>query len=309
MASKSKILVIGGTGYIGKYIVNASAKAGHPTFALLRDTAASSGTERGKLLESFMKSGVTFLQGDLNDHGSLVRAIKQVDVVISTVGKQLIQEQVKIIDAIKEAGNVKRFFPSEFGNDVDHIHAVDPALSMWNKKVKIRRTIESEGIPHTIVVSNFFFGHFLHNLAQPGAATPPRDKVVILGDGNPKVIFNKEEDIGNITIKAVDDLRTLNKIVYIKSPHNIVSFNDLVSLWEKKIGKTLEKVYVPEEQLLKEIQAATHPVNVTLSLKHSAFVKGDHTNYEIDPSIGVEASELYPDVKYSSVDDYMNQFV
>ncbi|KAK9942513.1 hypothetical protein M0R45_008175 [Rubus argutus] len=34
--TKSKILFIGGTGYIGKFIVEASAKAGHPTFALVR---------------------------------------------------------------------------------------------------------------------------------------------------------------------------------------------------------------------------------------------------------------------------------
>ncbi|XP_043688429.1 phenylcoumaran benzylic ether reductase Pyrc5-like [Telopea speciosissima] len=309
MASKSKILIIGGTGYIGKYIVKASAKSGHPTFALLRETTAASGTERGNLLESFTKSGVSFLQGDLNDHGSLVKAIKQVDVVICTVGKQLIQEQVKVIAAIKEAGNVKRFFPSEFGNDVDNIHAVEPALSMWNKKVKIRRTVEAERIPHTIVVSNFFAGHFLPSLAQTGATTPPRDKVVILGDGNPRVICNKEEDIGTYTIKTVDDPRTLNKILYIKPPGNSISFNELVSLWEKKIGKTLERVYVSEEQLLKDIQAAPFPVNVTLSLEHSAFVKGDHTNYKIDPSIGLEASELYPDVKYTTIDDYMNQFV
>ena len=47
------------------------------------------------------------LQGDLNDHESLVKAIKQVDVVISTVGRLQFSDQVKIIAAIKEAGNVK----------------------------------------------------------------------------------------------------------------------------------------------------------------------------------------------------------
>ena len=47
------------------------------------------------------------MQGDLYDHGSLVKAIKQVDVVISTVGHLQIVDQVKIIAAIKEAGNVK----------------------------------------------------------------------------------------------------------------------------------------------------------------------------------------------------------
>ena len=67
-------------------------------------------------------------------------------------------------------------------------------------------------------------------------------------------VFNKEDDIGTFTIKAVDDPRTLNKILYIKPPKNTCSFNELVALWEKKIGKTLEKVYVSEEQLLKDIQ-------------------------------------------------------
>lgn len=47
------------------------------------------------------------MQGDLYDHESLVKAIKQVDVVISTVGQMQLADQSKIIDAIKEAGNVK----------------------------------------------------------------------------------------------------------------------------------------------------------------------------------------------------------
>ncbi|XP_043690187.1 phenylcoumaran benzylic ether reductase POP1-like [Telopea speciosissima] len=308
MASKSKILIIGGTGYIGKFIVEASAKSGHPTFALLRDTEAVSGTdEKSKLLQSFKNSGVTFLQGDLNDHESLVKAIKQVDVVIVTVGKQLVQEQVKIIAAIKEAGNVKRFFPSEFGNDADRIQAVEPALSTYMIKASIRRVVESEGIPYTFVVNNHFGDYFFRTFGQDGATAPPREKIVIMGDGNPKVVYNNEEDIGTYTIKAVDDPRTLNKILYIKPPGNILSFNEVVSLWEKKIGKTLEKVYIPGEQVLKNIQGATFPANLVMSLNHAVFVSG--VKLEIDPSIGVEASELYPEVKYASVDEQLNKFV
>ena len=41
------------------------------------------------------------------EHEGLVKAIKQVDVVISTVGFMQLADQLKIIDAIKEAGNVK----------------------------------------------------------------------------------------------------------------------------------------------------------------------------------------------------------
>lgn len=308
MAEKSKILIIGGTGYIGKFIVEASAKSGHPTFALARESSVSDPV-KGKIFEGFKNSGVTILIGDLNDHESLVKAIKQVDVVISTVGQLQLADQTKIIAAIKEAGNVKRFFPSEFGNDVDRTRAVEPAKSTFADKAKIRRTIEAEGIPHTYVSSNYFAGYSLPTLVQPGVTAPPRDKVIILGDGNTKAVFNYEEDIGTYTIKAVDDPRTLNKILYVKPPKNIYSFNELVALWEKKIGKTLEKEYVSEEQLVKQIQEAPIPVNIILAINHSIFLKGDQTYFEIEPSFGVEASELYPDVKYTTVEEYLDRFV
>lgn len=60
MAAKSKILIIGGTGYIGKFIVEASAKEGHPTFALVRESSLSDPV-KGKLIDSFKSLGVTLL--------------------------------------------------------------------------------------------------------------------------------------------------------------------------------------------------------------------------------------------------------
>ncbi|KAI3464936.1 hypothetical protein Pfo_021599 [Paulownia fortunei] len=308
MAEKSKILIVGGTGYIGKFIVEASAKSGHPTFALLRETTASDPV-KSKLIEGFKNSGVTILKGDLNDQESLVKAIKQVDVVISTVGQLQLADQVKIIAAIKEAGNIKRFLPSEFGNDVDRARAVEPAKSAWAVKVEIRRAIEAEGIPYTFVSANYFAGYSLPTLMQPGFPPPPRDKVTILGDGNAKAVFNDERDVGTYTIRAVDDPRTLNKILYMKPSKNIYSFNEIVSLWEKKIGKTLEKFYLPEDQLLKQIAESPIPINIILAINHSVFVNGDQTYFEIEPSFGVEASELYPDVKYTTAEEYLDQFV
>lgn len=54
---------------------------------------------------------------------------------------------------------------------------------------------------------------------------------------------------------------------------------------------------------------ASFPLNVILSISHTAFVKGDHTNFAIEPSFGLEASEAYPDVKYTPVDEILNQYV
>ncbi|KAJ4967591.1 hypothetical protein NE237_019440 [Protea cynaroides] len=130
-----------------------------------------------------------------------------VDVVISTVGITQLRDQLKIIAAIKEAGTVK---------------IVSMLLSQQRQSIRrwLKSAGEAEGIPYTYVSTNFF-GDFLRVLAQFGAIAARRDKVIILGDGNPKVIFNKEEDIGTYTIKAVDDPRTLNKVLYLRLPANI----------------------------------------------------------------------------------------
>lgn len=70
--------------------------------------------------------------------------------------------------------------------DVDRSSAVEPAKSMFELKVQIRRAIEAAGIPYTYVSSNNFAGYFLPTFSQPGVTAPPRDKVVILGDGTAK---------------------------------------------------------------------------------------------------------------------------
>ena len=60
MAEKSKILVIGGTGSIGKFVVQAGAKSGHPTFALVRESAFADPV-KGKVIQEFKNSGVTLI--------------------------------------------------------------------------------------------------------------------------------------------------------------------------------------------------------------------------------------------------------
>ncbi|KFK44106.1 hypothetical protein AALP_AA1G216600 [Arabis alpina] len=305
---RSKILVIGATGLIGKVIVEGSAKSGHSTFALVRE-ASLADPIKAKLVQSFKHLGVTILYGDLNEKESLVNAIKLVDVVISAVGRPQILDQINIIDAIKESGNVKRFLPSEFGNDVDRTIAIEPTLSEFIMKAQIRRAIEAAEIPYTYVVTGCFAGLFVPCLGQYHLRlkSPPRDKVSIYGNG--KAIINTEEDIVAYTLKAVDDPRTLNKILYIHPPKNIVSQNEMVALWERKIGKSLEKIYVSEEELLKSIQVSQPPMTFLLGLIHTILVKGDFTSFTIDPSFGVEASQLYPEVKFTSVDEFLNQFV
>lgn len=60
MANKSSILFIGGTGYIGKYIVEASARSGHTTLVLVRNSTLTS-PSRSTTIDNFKNLGVRFL--------------------------------------------------------------------------------------------------------------------------------------------------------------------------------------------------------------------------------------------------------
>jgi leucoanthocyanidin reductase len=57
-------------------------------------------------------------------------------------------------------------------------------------------------------------------------------------------------DIGKFTMKTVDDVRTINKSVHFRPSNNFYNMNELASLWEKKIGRTLPRVTVTEHDLL-----------------------------------------------------------
>ncbi|XP_054786100.1 probable pinoresinol-lariciresinol reductase 3 [Prosopis cineraria] len=307
---KSKILIIGATGRLGYLLTKASLDFSHPTFALARESAFSDPIKSRKL-QSLTDSGATILKGSLQDEVSLVEAVKQVDVVISAVSAKQILDQKLLIQVIKQVGSIKRFVPSEFGSDPDkvRISILDAGYNFYKHKVEIRRLVEAEGIPYTCISCNFFMSLLIPSLVQPGLKVPPRDKVTIFGDGNTKGVFVEESDVAAFTINAVDDPRTLCKVLYLRPPGNVYSISELIDLWETKTGKKLEKSHVSEEDLLKNIKETTFPDNFEKLFIYSAFILGDHTYFNIDSRSGVEGSELYPHVKYTTISEFLGTLV
>lgn len=302
---KSKVLIIGATGKLGYHIAKASIEGSHPTFALVRDSAFSDPLKSDKL-RSLSDAGAVLLKGSLEDQKSLVEAVKKVDAVICAIpGTQALAQQ-NLIRAIKLAGNIKRFIPSEFGLDPEKVQISGMDYNFYSSKAEIRRMVEDEGIPYTYISCNFFMSYLLPSLVQPGLKTPPRDQVTIFGDGNVKGVFVKEADVAAFTISAVDDPRTLNKVMYLRPAGNVYSMNELVEIWESKIGKKLERLYVSEEELLTRIKETPYPDNRHLVFIYSAFVKGDQTYFDIDSSRGVEGTQLYPHVQYTTISQYLD---
>jgi hypothetical protein len=66
-----------------------------------------------------------------------------------------------------------------------------------------------------------------------------------------------------------------------------------------------------EDELIRVTNSAEDPIpmnSILLSIGHAVHIKREH-EFEIDPAKGVDASELYPDVKYTTVDQYLDRLL
>ncbi|KAL6337690.1 hypothetical protein AAG906_037283 [Vitis piasezkii] len=310
---KSKVLIIGGTGYLGRRLVKASLAQGHETYVLQRPDMGVD-IEKVQMLLSFKEQGARLVLGSFNDHQSLVEAVKLVDVVICAISGVHIRShqillQLKLVDAIKEAGNIKRFLPSEFGTDPATMeNAMEPGRVTFDDKMVVRKAIQDAGIPFTYVSANCFAGYFLGGLCQPGSILPSRDHVVLLGDGNQKAIYVDEDDIAMYTIKTIDDPRTLNKTLYLRPPQNILSQREVVEVWEKLIGKQLHKSSISKEEFLATMKTQNYAEQVGLTHYYHVCYEGCLANFEIGDE-AEEASQLYPEINYTTVHEYMKRYL
>ncbi|KAL3635777.1 hypothetical protein CASFOL_020324 [Castilleja foliolosa] len=311
--SKSKVLVVGGTGYIGKRLVRASLAEGHPTYVLRRSEIGLDIDKLQAMLE-YKRQGAQLIEASFSDHRSLVEAVKQVDVVVCAMSGVHFRShnlllQLKLVDAIKEAGNIKRFLPSEFGVDPARMeHALEPGRVTFDEKMIVRKAIEEAQIPYTYVSANCFAGYFVGNLSQMETLLPPKHNVRIYGDGNVKAVFMDEDDVAKYTIKTLDDPRTLNKTLYLRPPENILSQRELVQKWETLTGKTLDKTTISKQDFLAQISGGDFVMQVGMGHFYHIFYEGCLTNFEIGEN-GEEASKLYPEIEYTRVHDYMKRYI
>ncbi|KAJ9707433.1 hypothetical protein PVL29_002452 [Vitis rotundifolia] len=217
--------------------------------------------------------------------------------------------QVKLVEAIKEAGNIKRFLPSEFGMDPSRMgDALEPGRVSFDEKMIVRKAIEEAKIPHTCVSANCFAGYFVPNLSQMAALTPPKEKVCLYGDGNVKAVFVDEDDVATYAIKTIDDPRTLNKTVYIRPPENILSQRQIVEMWEKLTGKTLDKSSISKKDFLASMKGMDYASQVGVGHFYHIYYEGCLTNFKIEEG-GEEATKLYPEVNYKRMDEYLKLYV
>ncbi|KAF7054573.1 hypothetical protein CFC21_062233 [Triticum aestivum] len=304
-------LIVGATGYIGRFVAEACLDSGRRTFILVRPGNAC--PARAASVDALLRKGALVVEGrvDGKDGGRSVETALRahgVEVVISVMGGANILDQLGLIKAIQAAGTVKRFLPSEFGHDVDRARPVGGGVGFYEEKRRVRRAAEAAGVPYTYICCNSIAGWPYFDNMHPSEVRPPLDRFQIYGDGTVRAFFVAGTDIGKFTVKAAYDARSINKVVHFRPACNLLSTNEMACLWESKIGRTLPRVTLSKEDLLAMAAEDVIPESIVASLTHDIFINGCQTNFGIDGSRDVEVSSLYPDIPFRTIDECFDDY-
>ncbi|CAK8573081.1 unnamed protein product [Lathyrus sativus] len=310
LASKNRVLIIGATGFMGKFLTEASLSSAHPTYLLIRPGGPLI-SQKSTTIKTFQEKGAIIIYGGVDNKEFMEKILKkyEIDIVISAIGAESLLDQITLVEAMKTIKTVKRFLPSEFGHDVDRADPVEPGLGMYKQKRLVRRVIEESGVPYTYICCNSIASWPYYNNCHPSSLPPPLDQLHVYGNGNVKAYFVDGFDIGKFTMKIVDDHRTINKNIHFRPSINCYSMNELASLWENKIARKVPRLVVSENDLLAIAAENIIPESIVASLTHDIFINGCQVSYKIDGVHDVEISALYPGESFRSMEDCFESFV
>ncbi len=235
------VLVTGGTGFVGPYVVHALRARDVPVRALVRDPA------RASRLTAW---GVELATGDVTDPASLNAACKGVDAVVHLVAiikgsKQAFESVMEqgtrnVVAAAQEAG-VRRFvLASALGLDERSKDAVPYFAAKWQMEKAVR---ESE-LGHVIFRPSFVFGRdggvlptFIR-LARYAPVTP------IIGPGRQRLQPIWVEDLAEYYALALIEQAAANRTFDLGGPE-AVTWNEFWERLKRVLGVHRPSIHVP----------------------------------------------------------------
>jgi hypothetical protein len=192
MAAPSKnILVFGATGTIGNFIIGAIAEAKASFDRIAIFTSPNTVETKKDFIDKLKASGVEIIVGDIRNESDVLKAYQGFDTVISAVGRNVISDQILLIRLAEETPNIKRFFPSEYGTDIE-FGPKSPNEKPHQLKLKVRAYIRDnvKRLEYTYLVTGPYADGFIGKARgdpRVGNWNVKEKKATLLGDGKGKV--------------------------------------------------------------------------------------------------------------------------
>jgi uncharacterized protein YbjT (DUF2867 family) len=307
-----RVLVIGSTGRLGRHFVNALCAEGHAVLALVRTDASSENPERRGLLARYAQSGVSFLEGSLEEIETLDRGMREVDAVISCIDHRPdhLRLQANIATVAARLDHIARVIPSQFG--IDSRLYGETRVEHGDFKRKLQVVFERSGAPFTFVHTNGLASDWVGSLGQLGLPRPPAAEVEVYGRGDVRFSMVALEDAARYTVSVLFDERTRNKHVAIIPSGNIMTQLELIETWERKTGRSLRRVPVSSTALDARIERlardpAKRSAMALAQLVRAAWIDGlgdGRRHSEV-----IELTELCPDIRPRSIPEYLDRYL
>lgn len=247
-----RILITGGTGFVGRSIVE-RLKDGHEITLLRRDGAAASNVP-----------GTTNMVGDVTDPSSIRDKLNGFDAVVhlvaiieehgeSTFDRVIRQGTENIVEAAR-IGGVPRFI---------HMSALgardDPDYPYHQAKWRAEQAVKSSGLDWTIFRPSVIFGHgdgFITVLAGVVRSFP---FTPIAGNG--KALFQPVQvnDVADCFVRAVDDPATTVGHVYELGGGKPYSYDAMIDAISHQEGVKRRRVHIPLP-IMKAVVAGSAPL-------------------------------------------------
>ncbi|ETN44626.1 uncharacterized protein HMPREF1541_10296 [Cyphellophora europaea CBS 101466] len=274
--SKS-VLFFGATGVIGTYLISGLANAleAGTLSRLAIFTSNSTVTSKSDTIDSLKAHGVEVFVGDVSDT-SYIRAVLDgsaaptnpstdttpFDTVISAAGRNAILTQIPILEVAESVETVKRFYPSEYGTDIEYDAQTSPHEPPHQLKLKVRKWIREnvKRLEYTYLVtgpySELWLGKPPAAAEMVGGFDVKGKRAVVLYDGKGRVSFTSMGDVAKLLVASLaHPAESRNRALKVNS--FTTTPLDVVAEFEKQTGGEKWKVeFTDRDELIKNEKKA-----------------------------------------------------
>jgi NADH dehydrogenase len=236
-----RILVTGGTGFVGPRVVHALRAHGRDVRALVRRP------ERGAQLAGL---GAELAGGDVTDPVSLRAALEGCTHVVHLVAiikgrpqdfdRVMTQGTRNLVAAAKEAGVERFVLMSALGTTA----TTKDVVPYFGAKWAMEQDVRGSGLEYTTFRPSFVFGRgggVLPTFVRQVRYAPV---VTVIGSGRQRIQPIWIEDVAEYLARAVDAPAAANRTFEVGGP-DVVSWDGLYQTIAKVLGKRRRLVHVP----------------------------------------------------------------
>ena len=234
-----RVLVTGGTGFVGPHVVRAIADKGHDLKLLVRDSTRSRELPGRPVV------------GEMTNTASLRSAVEDVDAVVHLVAiRQGREEQFErvmeqgtrdLVAAAKDAGVGRFVLMSALGTSEESKDLVPYYHATW----EMEQAVKDSGLEHVIFRPSFVFGEdggilpTFRKLAKLTPVTP------IIGSGEQRIQPIWVDNVAAYFAAALDKADAANRTFELGGP-NAVSWNEFWQRLKATLGmRRRPSIHVP----------------------------------------------------------------